>query len=61
VEIAREPGREALSPGLHVVIAAAAGLERIDPHRLLARQPCRRSHAGIGPLELDFVGGALAA
>ena len=41
---------------LHVVIAVAAGLERIDPHRLLARQPGCRRDAGIGALELDFAG-----
>ena len=44
---------------LHVVIAVAAGLERIDPHRLLARQPRRRGDAGIGALELDLAGGPL--
>ena len=30
---------------LHVMIAVAAGLERIDPHRLLARQPGSRAHS----------------
>src|SRR5713226_6207804 len=46
-------------PRLHVVIAVAAGLERIHPHRLLAGQPGRRSHPGIGALEVDFAGGSL--
>ena len=41
---------------LHVVIAGAAGLERIDPHRLLARQARGQRVAGIGALELDFGG-----
>jgi len=41
---------------LHVVIAVAAGLERIDPHRLLPRQPRRRRDPRIGALELDFLG-----
>ena len=41
---------------LHVVIAVAAGLERIDPHRLLARQAGGQRVAGIGALEVDFGG-----
>ena len=39
---------------LHVVIAGAAGLERIDPHRLFARQSRGQRVAGIGALELDL-------
>ena len=36
------------------MIAGAAGFERIDAHRLLARQPRGERVAGIGALELDF-------
>ena len=43
-----------LDARLHVVIAGAAGLERIDPHRLLARQPRGQRVARIGALELDL-------
>jgi hypothetical protein len=45
-----------LDTRLHIVIAGAAGLERIDPHRLLAGETGRRGDAGIGALELDFAG-----
>ena len=55
---ARARARGAQS-GLHVVIAVAAGLERIDPHDLLARQPGRQCDAAIGALELDLAGGPL--
>ena len=44
---------------LHGVIAAAAGLERIDPYRLLARQPGSRRDTGIGAFELNLACGLL--
>ena len=49
-------GARGAQPRLHVMIAVAAGLERIDPHRLLARQSGRRGIAGIGALELGLAG-----
>src|SRR6185437_11990537 len=48
-----------LDAGLHVIISGAACLERIDPHRLLARQSGGRRDASISALELEFAGRTL--
>src|SRR5262245_66116852 len=40
-------------PRLHVVLAVAAGLERVDADRLLAREPGRGRDLGVGALRSE--------
>ncbi|MBA7475914.1 hypothetical protein ES707_11289 [subsurface metagenome] len=53
------PRARAAIARLHVVVAVAAGLEGIDPHRLLLGQAGRGGDARIGAFEIDLVGGPL--
>ncbi len=50
------PRREAR---LHIIVAVAAGLERIDPDDLVPGQPFRGRRSHIGSLEFDLRGRAL--